>query len=101
MIIPCGLPGPGGMTTTRLPTVITQTEQGKPLLGQLAKRQAVLQPEHTAYALKRLLGRKFGSQAVRRIAEMVSYHPSSRVARKCASRCAARAIRSMSCTPPC
>ena len=73
MIIPCGLPGPGGMATTRLPTVITQTEQGKRLLGQLAKRQAVLQPEHTAYALKRLLGRKFGSQAVRQIAEMVSY----------------------------
>ena len=67
------LPGPGGMTTTRLPTVITQTEQGKRLLGQLAKRQAVLQPEHTAYALKRLLGRKFGSQAVRQVVDMVSY----------------------------
>ncbi len=65
--------GPGSQGKSRIPAVIALTEQGKRLVGQLAKRQAIVNAEHTAYALKRLLGRKFGSQAVRQVIDMVSY----------------------------
>ena len=69
--VPMVIPTAPGQT--RLPAVLTITEQGKRLVGQLAKRQAVVSAEHTASALKRLIGRKFASSAVRQIVEMVPY----------------------------
>lgn len=65
--------GPGTHGKARIPSVIALTEQGKRLVGHLAKRQAIVNAEHTAYALKRLLGRKFASQAVRQVTDMVAY----------------------------
>ena len=65
--------GPGAQGKARIPSVIALTEQGKRLVGHLAKRQAIVNAEHTAYALKRLLGRKFTSQAVRQVTDMVAY----------------------------
>ena len=47
--------------------------QGQRTLGQIARRQAVLNAEHTATALKRLLGMRFGHPQVRQLADMVAY----------------------------
>lgn len=74
-IVESGVPMviPTAQGQTRVPAVLTVTEQGKRLVGQLAKRQAVINAEHTATALKRLIGRKFASSAVRQIVDTVPY----------------------------
>jgi molecular chaperone DnaK len=46
--------------------MIAFTESGERLVGQQAKRQAVTNPENTLYAIKRLIGRKFDTDAVKR-----------------------------------
>jgi len=53
-----------GSRTT--PSVIAFTESGERLVGQQAKRQAVTNPENTLFAIKRLIGRKFTSEAVQK-----------------------------------
>jgi molecular chaperone DnaK len=53
-----------GSRTT--PSVVAFTESGERLVGQQAKRQAVTNPENTLYAIKRLIGRKFETDAVKR-----------------------------------
>jgi len=50
------IPNAEGARTT--PSVIGFPESGEPLVGQLAKRQAVTNAENTVYAVKRLMGRK-------------------------------------------
>jgi molecular chaperone DnaK len=47
----------GGRTT---PSVVAFTEDGQRLVGQVAKRQAVLNPQATIYSAKRFIGRKWG-----------------------------------------
>jgi molecular chaperone DnaK len=47
----------GGRTT---PSVVAFTEDGQRLVGQVAKRQAILNPEATIYSAKRFIGRKWG-----------------------------------------
>ena len=46
----------GGRTT---PSVVAFTKTGERLVGQIAKRQAALNPERTVYSIKRFMGRKF------------------------------------------
>jgi molecular chaperone DnaK len=46
----------GGRTT---PSVVAYKEDGERLVGQLAKRQAVLNPKNTIYSAKRFIGRRF------------------------------------------
>src|SRR5688572_22707932 len=46
----------GGRLT---PSVVSFTKDGERLVGQLAKRQAVTNPDRTIYSIKRLIGRKF------------------------------------------
>jgi len=46
----------GGRTT---PSVVSITKKGERLVGQLAKRQAALNPENTIYSIKRFIGRKY------------------------------------------
>lgn len=53
----------GGRTT---PSMVAISDSGERLIGQQAKRQAVTNPENTLYAIKRLIGRKFDSEAVRK-----------------------------------
>src|SRR3990167_9791199 len=56
----------GGRTT---PSVVGFTKDGDRLVGQVAKRQAVTNPENTVFSVKRFMGRKFSEVAeeVRRI----------------------------------
>ncbi|NLZ74347.1 molecular chaperone DnaK [Candidatus Falkowbacteria bacterium] len=51
----------GNRTT---PSVVAISKNGERLVGQAAKRQAVINPENTVYAVKRLIGRRFGEEEV-------------------------------------
>ncbi|HTG81617.1 MAG TPA: molecular chaperone DnaK [Geobacteraceae bacterium] len=53
-----------GSRTT--PSMVAFAESGERLVGQQAKRQAVTNPENTLYAIKRLIGRKFDTDVVKR-----------------------------------
>ncbi len=53
-----------GSRTT--PSMVAFTEGGERLVGQQAKRQAVTNPENTLHAIKRLIGRKFDTEAVQK-----------------------------------
>lgn len=58
-----------GARTT--PSVVAFTKTGERLVGQLARRQAVLNPENTVYSIKRFIGRRY--EEVDKEREMVSY----------------------------
>ena len=60
----------GGRTT---PSVIAYTDGEEVLVGTPAKRQAVTNPEKTLYAIKRLIGRRFSDDVVKKDADMVPY----------------------------
>ena len=60
----------GGRTT---PSVIAYTDGDEVLVGTPAKRQAVNNPEKTLYAIKRLIGRRFSDDVVKKDADMVPY----------------------------
>ena len=60
-----------GQRTT--PSVVAFTEDGERLIGQTARRQAVTNPEHTYYAIKRLIGRPFSDPMVKKDAKLVPY----------------------------
>ncbi|KAF9116268.1 Stress-70 protein, mitochondrial [Mortierella sp. AM989] len=60
-----------GARTT--PSVVAFTKEGEMVVGQAAKRQAVVNPENTIYAAKRLIGRKFDDPAVQHDIKTVSY----------------------------
>ena len=57
-----------GSRTT--PSMVAFAESGERLVGQQAKRQAVTNPENTLFAIKRLIGRKFTSDAVQKDIEI-------------------------------
>jgi molecular chaperone DnaK len=60
-----------GARTT--PSIVAISGQGEKLVGQIAKRQAVTNPEQTIFAVKRLIGRKFDSEEVKRFAEFAPF----------------------------
>ncbi len=55
------------------PSVVAIGKGGERLVGQVAKRQAVTNPENTVYSIKRLMGRKFDDPEVQRTLKLVSY----------------------------
>ena len=60
----------GGRTT---PSVISYSEESEVLVGTPAKRQSVTNPEKTLYAIKRLIGRRFDDDVVKKDMDMVPY----------------------------
>ena len=60
-----------GARTT--PSVVAITEKGERLVGQIAKRQAITNPENTIFSVKRLMGRKFHSQQITDAAKRLPY----------------------------
>lgn len=68
---PTVLHNKAGYKTT--PSVIGITEDGKRLVGQLAVRQQVTNPEHTVYAAKRLIGRTWDSPQVQHALKVCPY----------------------------
>ncbi len=55
------------------PSIVAFTKDGEVLVGQAAKRQAVTNPANTVFATKRLIGRRFEDDVVRRDMGMVPY----------------------------
>ena len=60
-----------GARTT--PSVVAITDKGERLVGQIAKRQAITNPENTIFSVKRLMGRKFRSQQVQDAGKRLPY----------------------------
>jgi len=60
----------GGRTT---PSVVAFTESGERLVGQIARRQAITNPENTIFAVKRLMGRRFDDGVVAKAAKVLPY----------------------------
>jgi len=55
------------------PSVVAMNKSGERLVGQVAKRQAVSNPENTVFSVKRFMGRKLSDPLVQRDRELVSY----------------------------
>ena len=55
------------------PSIVAMTKDGEVLVGQTAKRQAVTNPHNTLFAIKRLIGRRFGDDVVQKDIGMVPY----------------------------
>ncbi|HNU89941.1 MAG TPA: molecular chaperone DnaK [bacterium] len=60
----------GGRTT---PSVVAISKNGERLVGQAAKRQAIINPENTIYAIKRLIGRRYQDSEVQRDIKSLPY----------------------------
>ena len=60
----------GGRTT---PSIVATTDKGERLVGQIAKRQAITNPENTVFAVKRLIGRKYASPTVQSDIKILPY----------------------------
>ena len=55
------------------PSTVAFTSDDEVVVGQVAKRQAITNPQNTLYAVKRLIGRKFEDEVVQRDIKMVPY----------------------------
>jgi molecular chaperone DnaK len=55
------------------PSVVAFTDKGERLVGQIARRQAITNPENTIYAVKRLIGRKYSESEVQKDIAICSY----------------------------
>ena len=60
----------GGRTT---PSIVAINENGERMVGQIAKRQAITNPENTVFGVKRLIGRKFASKQVQADIKVLPY----------------------------
>ena len=68
---PVVIPNRGGYQTT--PSIVAFAENGKRLVGHIAKRQAVTNAGNTIFGAKRLVGRRFASPEVQQTMEAVPY----------------------------
>jgi len=55
------------------PSIVAFTSDNEVIVGQSAKRQAVTNPKNTLFAIKRLIGRRFGDAMVKKDIDMVPY----------------------------
>ncbi len=60
-----------GSRTT--PSIVAFNDKGERLVGQIAKRQAITNPDNTIFAVKRLIGRKYDSSEVQRDIKVLPY----------------------------
>ncbi len=60
----------GSRTTA---SIVAFAEEGDRLVGPIAKRQAITNPQNTVFAVKRLIGRKYGDPEVTKAREVLSY----------------------------
>jgi len=60
----------GGRTT---PSIVAITDKGERVVGQIAKRQAITNPENTVFAVKRLIGRKYAAPTVQSDINILPY----------------------------
>lgn len=65
------IPNLEGARTT--PSIVAFSEKGDRLVGQIAKRQAVVNPINTIFAVKRLIGRKFDSPEISTVRNYIPY----------------------------
>src|SRR5688572_30641339 len=69
--VPKVIPNRGGYRTT--PSMVAIAESGRRLIGHIAKRQAIINAEHTVYAAKRLIGRRWESREIKDALETSPY----------------------------
>ena len=60
----------GSRTTA---SIVAFTEDGERLVGQIAKRQAIINPRNTVFSVKRLIGRKFSDLEIERAKDVLPY----------------------------
>src|SRR5512135_1922994 len=68
---PVVIPNSEGSRTT--PSVVAITESGERLVGQIAKRQSITNPDNTIFSIKRLIGRKFDTAEVQEAMKHLPY----------------------------
>ena len=68
---PVVIPNQEGARTT--PSVVAITDKGERLVGQIAKRQSITNPENTIFSIKRLMGRKYVSPEVEHAKKRLPY----------------------------
>ena len=68
---PTVIPNQEGARTT--PSIVAFTSKGERLVGQIAKRQALTNPQNTVYGVKRLIGRRFNSPEVQHSSKVLPY----------------------------
>ncbi len=68
---PVVIPNAEGSRTT--PSIVAINKNGERLVGEVAKRQAITNPENTIYSIKRFMGRKFDDPEVDRDKRLVPY----------------------------
>jgi molecular chaperone DnaK len=68
---PTVIPNAEGSRLT--PSVVAVSKSGERLVGQVAKRQAITNPENTIFSIKRFMGRKFSDAEVQRTVKLVPY----------------------------
>jgi molecular chaperone DnaK len=71
---PTVIPNAEGANLT--PSVVAVSKSGERLVGQVAKRQAITNPENTIFSIKRFMGRKFSDPEVQRDLKLVPYRVS-------------------------
>lgn len=59
--------------TRTTPSIVAISKKGERLVGQIAKRQAVTNPQNTIYGIKRFMGHNFDEDAVQKDKELVPY----------------------------
>jgi len=59
--------------TRTTPSVVAFTDKGERLIGQVAKRQAITNPENTIFSIKRLMGRKYDSKEAKEAIKKLPY----------------------------